>query len=181
MQAHRRHPPARCEDAREAGAGCASPRAIARRSVTQDFGGGLSHELRHAPATDRGRDESQVRQRILVVEDEALVAMATSQLLEDAGYEVVGMAADGAQAMRLAEQEKPDLVLMDIRLRGGDDGVETAGQIRQRLGLRILYVSAHGDSATLARAARTEPAGFVGKPYTTVELLNAVGRALAPG
>ena len=80
--------------------------------------------------------------------------------------------------MRLAERERPDLVLMDIRLRGGDDGVETAAQIRQRFGLRILYVSAHGDSATLARAAKTDPAGFVGKPHTTDELLNAVGRAL---
>lgn len=177
MQAYRRNPPAVRYKAR---AERALPRAIARRSLTQDFGGGRGHGLRLAPATDQGGGESKVRQRILVVEDEALVAMATSQLLEDAGYEVVGMAADGAQAMRLAEQEKPDLVLMDIRLRGGDDGVETAGRLRERFGLRILYVSAHGDSATLARAAKTEPAGFVGKPHTTVELLNAVGRALAP-
>lgn len=133
---------------------------------------------RRAPSADSGRDEQSRRSRILVVEDEALVAMATAQLLEDAGYEVVGMAADSRQALRLAEDERPDLVLMDIRLRGGDDGVATAAQIRQQLGLPILYVSAHGDSATLARAAQTDPAGFLGKPHTTDELLRAVGRAL---
>jgi len=131
-----------------------------------------------SPMADAGRDEQPRRRRILVVEDEALVAMATSQLLEDAGYEVVGMAADSRQALRLAENERPDLVLMDIRLRGGDDGVATAAEIRKQLGLPILYVSAHGDSATLARAAQTNPAGFVGKPHTTDELLRAVGRAL---
>lgn len=129
-------------------------------------------------AAESGRDERLGRRRILVVEDEALVAMATSQLLEDAGYEVVGMAADSRQALRLAEDERPDLVLMDIRLRGGDDGVATAAEIRRQLGLPILFVSAHGDSATLARAAQTNPAGFVGKPHTTEELLRAVGRAL---
>ena len=131
-----------------------------------------------SPMADAGRDEQPRRRRILVVEDEALVAMATSQLLEDAGYEVVGMAADSRQALRLAEDERPDLVLMDIRLRGGDDGVATAAEIRKQLGLPVLYVSAHGDSATLARAAQTSPAGFVGKPHTTDELLRAVGRAL---
>jgi CheY-like chemotaxis protein len=154
------------------------PHASARRRVARDFAGVVGAGPRLAPATDAGREAPDGRARILVVEDEALVAMATSQLLEDAGYEVVGMAADAAQAMRLADRERPDLVLMDIRLRGGDDGVETAAQIRQRYGLRILYVSAHGDSATLARAAKTDPAGFVGKPHTTDELLNAVDRAL---
>jgi two-component system, response regulator PdtaR len=133
---------------------------------------------KRAPDSDSGRPERAARRRILVVEDEALVAMATSQLLEDAGYEVVGMAADSRQALRLAEAERPDLVLMDIRLRGGDDGVATAAEIRQRFGFPILYVSAHGDSATLARAAQTQPVGFVGKPHTTEELLRAVGRAL---
>ena len=157
------------------------PRASAGRRLTGDFGGVAGLGRRLAPAGDGGQEKPNERRRILVVEDEALVAMATSQLLEDAGYEVVGMAADKAQAVRLAEQEQPDLVLMDIRLRGGDDGVETAAQIRARFGLRILYVSAHGDSATLSRAAKTEPAGFVGKPHTTDELLSAVGRALAAG
>lgn len=153
------------------------PHAIARHRMTRDYGA-PGQGPRLSPSPDRGREEPRERRRILVVEDEALVAMATSQLLEDAGYEVVGMAADSRQAMRLADEERPDLVLMDIRLRGGDDGVDTAAQIRQRYGLRILYVSAHGDSATLARAAKTDPAGFVGKPHTTDELLNAVGRAL---
>jgi CheY-like chemotaxis protein len=157
------------------------PRAGARWRPVQDFGGRAGGGLRLAPSVDAGREAPQGRARILIVEDEALVAMATSQLLEDAGYEVVGMAADTAQAIRLAERERPDLVLMDIRLRGGDDGVETAAQIRQHFSLRILYVSAHGDSATLARAAKTDPVGFVGKPHTTDELLNAIGRALGAG
>lgn len=153
------------------------PRASANRAM-QDFGGAPGSARRLATQSERGRETPISARRILVVEDEALVAMATSQLLEDAGYEVVGMAADAAQALRIAEQAKPDLVLMDIRLRGGDDGIETAVKLRQLYGVRILYVSAHGDSKTLARAAETEPVGFVGKPHTTDELLGAVGRAL---
>lgn len=142
---------------------------------------GVERGAAFAPASERGVEPVGERPRILVVEDEALVAMATSQLLEDAGYEVVGMAADSAQALRLADEQRPELVLMDIRLRGGDDGVDTALEIRRRFGSRILYVSAHGDAATLARAAKTDPAGFVGKPHTTQELLNAVARALVSG
>jgi CheY-like chemotaxis protein len=180
MQVHRR-PPGSGRRADSNRVARTHPRASAERRLAGNTGGAAGPGRRLAPATDGGGEASIERRRILVVEDEALVAMATSQLLEDAGYEVVGMAADSAQAVRLAEQEQPDLVLMDIRLRGGDDGVETAAQLRQRFGLRILYVSAHGDSATLARAARTDPVGFIGKPHTTHELLSAVGRALAVG
>lgn len=173
----RRRPPETSRRASEARRLPASAPRIVARHPSARFGEGPPL----APAAERGGESASAPARILVVEDEALVAMATSQLLEDAGYEVVGMAADTAQALRLAEEQRPELVLMDIRLRGGDDGVDTALEIRRRVGSRILYVSAHGDAATLARAAKTDPAGFVGKPHTTRELLNAVERALGSG
>ena len=113
--------------------------------------------------------------RILIVEDEALLAESLSQFLDFAGHQVVAVAADGASALREVAKERPDLVLMDIRLGGGSDGIETARRM-QAAGrpLSVVFMSAHHDRETRARAAAVHPAGFIAKPFSPAELLNAI-------
>lgn len=116
--------------------------------------------------------------RILVVEDEGILAKGLQNLLEAQGFEVVGMAATGRDAIAAAMEATPDLVLMDIRLSGDMDGVEAARHIRERLDVGILYFTAHADEATLSRALETCPFAFVSKPYEERELLAAVRMSL---
>lgn len=116
--------------------------------------------------------------RILVVEDEWFISMEIEAILAGAGYEVVGVATAVDDAIGLADQHRPDLVLMDIRLRGDGDGIAAAAEIRRRFGLRSIFVSAHTDPATRERAEPAEPLGWVVKPFSDGELLAAVRDAL---
>ena len=97
---------------------------------------------------------------ILVVEDELWAALDMEWVVRKLGHEVIGPAATAEEAIRLAEAEMPDLVLMDIRLANGSDGVTAAIEIRRRFGITSLFVSAHGELATRQRAEAAEPAGF---------------------
>ena len=117
--------------------------------------------------------------RILIVEDEFLLAMAVEQALEAAGFRVIGIAGDGPTALALAEAGRPDLVITDVKLRGSSDGVAAAVAIRERFGAPPIFVSGNLDAWTRARAARAAPAGFIDKPYTEAELVRAVHDALA--
>jgi CheY-like chemotaxis protein len=103
--------------------------------------------------------------RVLIVEDEALVAADLSELLGGMGFVVTGCASDGEEAVALARQTRPALVLMDVRLPGPVDGVAAAGRIREEIGATIVYLTATADPATLARARPTEPAGYLLKPF----------------
>lgn len=116
--------------------------------------------------------------RILVVEDEFLIAMECEGILMEAGHEVVGVAADEQQALSLAERGRPDLVLMDIRLARGSDGIEVAKAIRARHGIRSLFVSAHGERETRDRGRAADAAGWLVKPYTAGMLLDAIDAAV---
>lgn len=116
--------------------------------------------------------------RILIVEDEVLIAMECEWILSNAGYEVVGTAADEHQALSLAERARPDLMLMDVRLARGGDGIEVAKSIRSRFGIRSLFVSAHGDRETRSRSRGIDHLGWLVKPYTAGMLLDAVDEAL---
>jgi len=102
---------------------------------------------------------------ILIVEDEAVVAADLAGKLERAGYRVVGIAADGEEALETAAAQLPDLVLMDIRLAGQMDGIETAERIREARNIPIIYLTAHSDASTLQRASMTEPFGYILKPF----------------
>lgn len=112
--------------------------------------------------------------KILIVEDEAIVAMDLQQRLEQLGYSVVGTAMGGAKALELSGLLEPELVLMDIRLQGGMDGIEAATEIRRRFDLPVLYLTAHSDEATLNRAKLTEPFGYLLKPIESRELQVAI-------
>lgn len=108
--------------------------------------------------------------RILVVEDEAIVAMVIKKRLVNLGYSVSGVAATGKDAITKVEGTFPDLVLMDIMLKGDMDGIEAADEIRKRFSIPVVYLTAHSDEKTLERAKQTEPYGYILKPFTEKDL-----------
>ncbi|MGR8918289.1 MAG: response regulator [Gammaproteobacteria bacterium] len=117
--------------------------------------------------------------QILVVEDQRAVAGALRMRLRGLGYEVLGIAKDGAEAVEKAGALKPDLILMDIRLGEGMDGIEAAHKIQARYDIPVVYVTAYADHELLDRARSTRPAGFINKPFTTKDLLTTLDLALA--
>jgi diguanylate cyclase (GGDEF)-like protein/PAS domain S-box-containing protein len=116
--------------------------------------------------------------RILVVEDESIVALDIQDRLESLGYEVPATVASGEAAIDQAGALRPDLVLMDIQLQGRMDGVEAADQIRRRFGLPVIYLTANADHPTVARAKVTEPFGYVIKPFEERDLHTSIEIAL---
>ena len=104
---------------------------------------------------------------ILVVEDQRAVAGALRMRLRGLGYDVLGIAKDGKEAIEKARDLRPDLILMDIRLGDGIDGIEAAHRIRTQFDIPVVYVSAYADRDLLDRARSTQPAGFINKPFTT--------------
>ena len=111
-----------------------------------------------------------VQTRILVVEDEVIVADDIRRSLKNLGYDVPSIASSGEAAIKKAEEHKPDLVLMDIMLHGKMDGIEAAGNIVSRFDIPVLYLTAYSDSKILERAKITEPFGYLIKPYKDREL-----------
>ena len=118
------------------------------------------------------------QRRILIVEDELIVAADIASRLVRMGYQVVGQTDTAQDALQLAAKLLPDLVLMDIRLHGAADGVGAADEIRNRYRLPVVYLTAHADEATLQRAKVTEPFGYVLKPFEERELRTALEMAL---
>jgi two-component system, response regulator PdtaR len=116
--------------------------------------------------------------RILIVEDQYFVAVDNELNLRDGGFEVVGLATTAKEAVELAERERPDLILMDIRLAGRADGVEAAILIYERLGVRCIFASGHADAQVREEAERARPLGWLDKPYSSEALLAAVDAAL---
>ena len=118
-------------------------------------------------------------ERILVVEDDFLVAMQMESALAEAGFEVVGVAATGEDAVELAITERPRLVVMDVRLAGDRDGIDTALQLFAEQGIRCIFATAHQDEQARRRAAPAVPLGWLQKPYTMPSLVGMVRHALS--
>ncbi len=116
--------------------------------------------------------------RILVVEDEHIVAMGIKKMLKSLGYQVTGIASTGEDAIIKAESTFPDLVLMDIMLKGKVDGIEAAREIITRFGLPVVYLSAYSDSQILERAKQTGPFGYIIKPFEEKDLHSSIEVAL---
>ena len=114
------------------------------------------------------------RPRILVVEDEGVVAFSIMQELKGQGYEVAGHANSGEEAVRLVKEEKPELVLMDITLKGPMDGIHAAGIIHDTFKIPVVFLTAHADEATLQRAKVTQPYGYIIKPFEADELRTTI-------
>ena len=115
---------------------------------------------------------------ILIVEDEFVIAKDIETSLENMGYIVCAIVPSGEEAIAKAEKEKPDLVLMDIILKGAIDGIEAARQIWSQLNIPIVYLTAYADENTLERAKITEPYGYIIKPFNDKELNTAIQIAL---
>jgi diguanylate cyclase (GGDEF)-like protein/PAS domain S-box-containing protein len=115
---------------------------------------------------------------ILIVEDELIVALDLQKRLIGAGYTVAGHAASGEQAINLAQKARPDLILMDIKIKGPIDGIETAERIRPLLDVAIIFLTAFVDEVTLERAKITSPSGYILKPFQERELFIAIEMAL---
>jgi two-component system, response regulator PdtaR len=118
-------------------------------------------------------------ERILVVEDDWLVSLEIESALDDAGFEIVGIATTAAQALSMAELHQPQLILMDIRLQGNADGVDAAIEIHRRLGIRAIFVSANLDPKMKERAQAADPMGWIPKPFSSPQLVSGVRAALA--
>lgn len=116
--------------------------------------------------------------RIQIVEDERIVALDLRSGLEQLGYEVAGVASSEDEALQLALKTRPDLVLMDIHLDRGSDGIRAACQLRERLAVPVIFLSAYGEPETLRRAASAAPYGYLLKPFELRELNATVRMAM---
>jgi len=117
-------------------------------------------------------------ERILIVEDEKIIALDLQRRLERFGYSVIGMASDGAEAVTAAREGRPDIILMDIMLAGAMDGIEAAKQVRAELGIPVIFLTAYTDERTLDRAKEVEPFGYILKPFKERELYTTIDIAL---
>ena len=119
--------------------------------------------------------------KILVVEDEQIVAVDIESVLQRLGYCVVGTASSGEEACRIAAESGPDLVLMDVRIDGPLDGIDTARRIRQIREIPVVFLTAYTDDETLGRAKEIEPYGYLVKPFVEPDLQAAIEVALHKG
>ena len=117
-------------------------------------------------------------EKILIVEDESIVALELESRLSDLGYSVCGIVSSGADAINLTIAQKPNLILMDINIKGPIDGVETAEKIKEIIDTPVIFITAFADSNTLQRAKITEPYGYIVKPFEERELHTSIEIAL---
>ena len=118
------------------------------------------------------------KKRILIVEDEAVTVLALKQELTELGYDIAGDASTAADALRVAEYNRADLVLMDIQLDGGISGVAAAAAIRGHLNIPVVFLTAHASAETAGRAVESGAFGYLLKPYTVSGLKVAIEIAL---
>jgi CheY-like chemotaxis protein len=118
------------------------------------------------------------KSKVLIVEDEGIVALDLERRLRGMGYEVVGVADSGEEAFQETTETHPDLVLMDIRLKGDVDGIEAAEVMRARFDVPVIYLTALVDEDTMKRAKVTHLYGFIAKPFEEDELRDAIEAAL---
>jgi DNA-binding NarL/FixJ family response regulator len=129
-------------------------------------------------AISERRVESSLNCRVLIVEDEALVALNIEGALTEAGFDVVGTFDTEHEAVNAAQQLRPDLVILDITLSEGD-GISAAKKIQQSTSSKIIFVSGNSDPRTLSAAYGVQPAGFIRKPFVTESFAKFVIDALA--
>ena len=119
------------------------------------------------------------RVSILIIEDDALVATCIGEVLAELGFAVAGVASTGSEALSVAQETHPSLALVDIRLAGPMDGVEVAEALRDRFGIRVIFLSGLRDQKTAERAQAARPLGFLPKPFRPSQVFNAIEQALA--
>ena len=112
--------------------------------------------------------------KILVVEDEMIIAAKISMHLTNLGYEVTGILPRGEEALVSVEENRPDIVLMDIRLKGDLNGIDTAIRMQKNAGIPVIFLTANADEATFNKAKAAKPYAFISKPYKQVDLQRAI-------
>ncbi len=120
-----------------------------------------------------------LKKRIFIVDDDLTTASVMKLYISDFGYEVVGIANDGKEAINQVRSLAPDLVLMDINLGQGLDGVDTADIISKNFKIPVIFVTSHADEATLSRAKSVEPLGFINKPLRETDLKTTIEFAIS--
>jgi DNA-binding NarL/FixJ family response regulator len=120
-------------------------------------------------------------ENVLIIEDELIIARELELRLKELGCSVIGIAETGRQALQVLEIATPDLVLMDIGLKGTLDGVETAAEIRRRWSVPLIYVTAFADENVVRRAQATQPSGYLVKPFSGEAFRSSVESALNRG
>lgn len=116
---------------------------------------------------------------VLVVDDEFIIASSLCLQIEEMGYEVCGTAATAREAIEMAQAHRPDVVLMDVRLRGPEDGVDAALTIHRTVGSKVIFITGSREPATMARIELDHPSGVLFKPIYGHQLRTAVEAALA--
>ena len=124
------------------------------------------------------QDTSTIERSILIVEDEAIVALDLKLQLQDLGYAVCGVAASGEQALELIAQTAPDLIMVDVHLQGRMDGIDVAAAVRSAHGTPVIFLTSHSDDETVRRAAHAGAYGYLTKPYQLRELRAGIEVAL---
>lgn len=117
--------------------------------------------------------------RILIVEDEMIIGAKISMQLAGFGYEVTGLLGRGEDALQHVAENKPDIILLDIHLKGKMDGIETAQKLAETGNIPVIFLTANSDEATFNRAKLTRPAGFIAKPFKQVDLQRAIELAIS--
>lgn len=115
---------------------------------------------------------------VLVVEDESIVSKDIQHSLKKLGYNVVGSSATAEKAIELAISERPDIILMDIMLKGEMNGIEAADEIRKTCAIPIIFLTAYADESTLSKAKITEPFGYILKPFKEIDLHTTIEMAI---
>ena len=115
---------------------------------------------------------------VLVVEDESIVSKDIQHSLKKLGYNVVGASSTGEKAIELAGEERPDIVLMDIMLKGDMNGIEAAERIKELYSIPIVFLTAYADESTLSKAKITEPYGYILKPFKEIDLHTTIEMAV---
>jgi two-component system response regulator LytT len=116
--------------------------------------------------------------KILIVEDELIIAEDIKNMLGEIGHDVIGIASDCREAGEILRQESPDIALIDIHLRGTDDGVELAADIRKNFDIPIIFITSYSDKSTIESAKQVMPEGYIVKPFEKEDLYTSIEIAL---
>jgi DNA-binding LytR/AlgR family response regulator len=127
---------------------------------------------------DVPENDAMAQTNVLVVEDESIVSKDIQQSLKKLGYNVVGAASTGEQAVKLAMEASPDIILMDIMLKGEMTGIEAASLVRAETNIPVIFLTAYADESTLSKAKVTQPYGYIIKPFKEIDIHTSIEMAL---
>jgi CheY-like chemotaxis protein len=117
---------------------------------------------------------SEEKKRILIVEDDMIISLVIENMVKELGHDVVGKATTGDEAIKLAVTHSPDLLLMDIRLKGEMDGIEAVTAIKQKIKTSVIYLTGNSDRVNYERARETEFIDLITKPFTISDLTRSL-------